>query len=353
VSSDKANGVYTYEITGVDFGDPLSCYIYVASKNANLGIGYRTPIQPNQYTAFFNYNDGTGKTSTTAINYGEKMTAPSEPTRTGYVFDGWINAAGRLYDFSQNVTGDVNLTARWVKGYTVTFAPANGKASFERTVESGDVVSKPSTPVRSGYEFLGWYTSSGAKYDFSSAVSSDFTLTAKWKKQTKTSVTKCKFSGPSNRTYTGKAQKPAVTVKYGTKKLTKNKDYTLSYSNNKKVGVAKVIVRGKGNYTGSKTLKFTIFPKATSLTSVAAAGSGRMTVKWKKAAGAAGYEVYRSTTKSGGYSRIKAVYAPATGITDKGLKSGKTYYYRVKVVQKSGTVYYASKYSAAKSAKAK
>ncbi|MDE7253340.1 MAG: InlB B-repeat-containing protein [Acetatifactor sp.] len=54
------------------------------------------------------------------------------------------------------------------------------------------------------------------------------------------------------KTYNGKVQTPAVTVKVGTKKLTKNKDYTLTYTNNLHTGKATVNITGKGNYAGTK-----------------------------------------------------------------------------------------------------
>ena len=58
--------------------------------------------------------------------------------------------------------------------------------------------------------------------------------------------------------YTGKKLKPAVTVKYMGKKLKKNRDYTVKYSKNVKVGKGKVTVKGKGKYTGSVKATFKI-----------------------------------------------------------------------------------------------
>ncbi len=58
--------------------------------------------------------------------------------------------------------------------------------------------------------------------------------------------------------YDGKAKTPAVTVRLNGKTLTLNTDYTVSYSNNVNIGTAKAVVTGKGNYTGSKTVNFTI-----------------------------------------------------------------------------------------------
>jgi lysophospholipase L1-like esterase len=59
-------------------------------------------------------------------------------------------------------------------------------------------------------------------------------------------------------TYTGKAIKPTVTVKYGKTTLKKGTDYTVKYSSNVKAGTAVIKVVGKGNYKGTLTKKFAI-----------------------------------------------------------------------------------------------
>ncbi len=58
--------------------------------------------------------------------------------------------------------------------------------------------------------------------------------------------------------YDGKPKTPSAIVKLDGKTLVLNTDYTISYSNNIKVGTATVTITGKGNYTGSKTASFTI-----------------------------------------------------------------------------------------------
>ncbi len=61
--------------------------------------------------------------------------------------------------------------------------------------------------------------------------------------------------------YNGKAQKPSVTVKDGSTKLAAA-NYTLTYSKGRvNVGTYKVVVRLKGNYSGSKIVTFKITPK--------------------------------------------------------------------------------------------
>ena len=85
-------------------------------------------------------------------------------------------------------------------------------------------------------------------------------------------VTGVQLSGKqiSDKTYNGKLQKPAVTgVKAGDRKLVKNRDYTVSYSNNLHVGTGRVTITGKGNYAGQTVyLSFTIKPQKISKAAV-------------------------------------------------------------------------------------
>ena len=66
----------------------------------------------------------------------------------------------------------------------------------------------------------------------------------------------------SSAVYTGSAIKPTVTVKNGTKKLTADADYLVTYTSNIKVGTATVTVRGRGGYTGKVTKTFKITAKS-------------------------------------------------------------------------------------------
>lgn len=86
-------------------------------------------------------------------------------------------------------------------------------------------------------------------------------LTARYKL---TVVTKYSLSQSSialskySYTYTGKTCTPAVSVKYDGASLKKGTDYTVKYSNNKNAGTAKVIIAGKGKYSGTITKTFKI-----------------------------------------------------------------------------------------------
>ena len=75
----------------------------------------------------------------------------------------------------------------------------------------------------------------------------------------KTSLKKAKITLPKKTyKYTKKAIKPNVKVKSGKKTLKKNVDYTISYKNNKKKGKAKITIKGKNLYTGTRKTAFKI-----------------------------------------------------------------------------------------------
>ncbi len=143
-------------------------------------------------------------------------------------------------------------------------------------------------------------------------------------------ISACTVSKIANELYTGKALKPSLTVKDGGTTLKKDTDYTISYADNKKAGKATVTVTGKGNYTGSKTVNFTII-KIVSGVKAASAGYNSVNVSWKKVSGVAGYKVYRAGSKNGSYKCVKTVKGDEnTNYKDGKLTTGKTYYYQVR-----------------------
>ena len=81
------------------------------------------------------------------------------------------------------------------------------------------------------------------------------------------------------KTYSGKAFTPSPAITFAGKRLVKGTDYTISYKSNKKAGTAKVIISGKGNYAGSKTLTFKIKKKSIKKAKVAKISDKRCTGK--------------------------------------------------------------------------
>ena len=147
-------------------------------------------------------------------------------------------------------------------------------------------------------------------------------------KQTVTKASSIKLKATSL-TYNGKVRTPKVIVKDRTgKTLVKNTDYTVSYAKGRKyVGKYAVKITFKGKYSGTKTLYFTIKPKATSISSLKA-GSTKFTVKWKKqATQTTGYQVQYSASSK--FSKAKTVTVGKNTTVSKKISklSGKKKYY--------------------------
>ena len=146
--------------------------------------------------------------------------------------------------------------------------------------------------------------------------------------QTVTKASSIKLKATSL-TYNGKVRTPKVIVKDRTgKTLVKNTDYTVSYAKGRKyVGKYAVKITFKGKYSGTKTLYFTIKPKATSISSLTA-GSKKFTVKWKKqATQTTGHQVQYSASSK--FSKAKTVTVGKNTTVSKKISklSGKKRYY--------------------------
>ena len=156
--------------------------------------------------------------------------------------------------------------------------------------------------------------------------------------------------------YDGKAKKPTVTVKDSKGKAIATSNYSVKYDDGRKnVGKYNVKITFKGDYTGSKTLTFTINPKATTLKSVTP-DTKAFTAKWtKQTTQVDGYEVeYALDDKF--TSSAKKVDVNKNTTTSKqisSLKSKKTYYVRVRTYKKVGTKKYYSDWSKVLSVKTK
>ena len=158
-------------------------------------------------------------------------------------------------------------------------------------------------------------------------------------------------SSKSAVTYNGKAQKPAVTVYAGNKKIS-SKYYTVSYKNNTAVGTAMITIQGKGNYkkySGKTTFRINL--QKTTLSSTKSSRKGQLQVTWKKTAGNAGYQIQYATNAK--FSGAKTKNTKATRYTFKGLKSKRKYYVRVRTYKKVGSNYWYSKWSNVRNVKIK
>ena len=124
----------------------------------------------NQYTITFKPENG-GQDIVIKQDYGTAITAPANPTKTGYTFAGWDKTIP-----STMPAGDMAITARWqVNQYTITFKPENGGQDIVIKQDYGTAITAPANPTKTGYTFAGW-----DKTIPSTMPAGDMIITARW-----------------------------------------------------------------------------------------------------------------------------------------------------------------------------
>jgi len=162
-------------------------------------------------------------------------------------------------------------------------------------------------------------------------------------------ITKATVSGISTKAFTGKAITQNVTVKVRNTVLKNGTDYTVSYSNNKKVGKATVKITGKGKYGGVITKTFKINPAKQEIQKLTAK-SKAFFVDWAQKGSATGYEIqYATNSKFTSAKKVTITNNKTDKITVSKLSGKKKYYVRVRsYTTVKGTKYYGA-WSASKS----
>ena len=105
----------------------------------------------NQYTITFDTDGGSAVASITQ-DYGTAITAPAAPTKTGYTFDGWDKTIPGTMPAE-----DVTVTATWkINQYTIAFDTDGGSEVKSIMQDYGTTIAKPTDPTKTGYTFAGW-----------------------------------------------------------------------------------------------------------------------------------------------------------------------------------------------------
>ena len=181
-------GWYTsiFYLTEFDFDKPI---------NGNTKVYAKWDKEERQYTATFIFNNGT-PVMTQTLSYGDTVSKPTDPVKESdsdyrYTFAGWFSDTDPYnpYNFSNQIKGDVTLTAKWTSvenNYTVTFDGTNSS----QVIKCGECASRPSqnpskpSDVEFDYIFDDWYidASHNTKYNFDTPVTEDITLYPNWNK---------------------------------------------------------------------------------------------------------------------------------------------------------------------------
>ena len=179
------------------------------------------------------------------------------------------------------------------------------------------------------------------KGNYTGSVSKTFSIKNNFKKAT--------VSGISTKAFTGKNITQSITVKYNGKTLKNGTDYTVSYSNNKKIGTATVKIAGKGSYTGTATKTFKINPAKQEIQKLTAK-SKAFFVDWAQKGSATGYEIqYATNSKFTSAKKVTITNKKTDKTTISKLSGKKKYYVRVRsYTTVKGTKYYGA-WSASKS----
>ena len=171
------------------------------------------------------------------------------------------------------------------------------------------------------------------KGNYTGSVSKTYSIKNNFKKAT--------VSGISTKAFTGKNITQSITVKYNGKTLKNGTDYTVSYSNNKKIGTATVKIAGKGSYTGTITKTFKINPAKQEIQKLTAK-SKAFFVDWAQKGSATGYEIqYATNSKFTSAKKVTITNKKTDTKTISKLSGKKKYYVRVRsYTTVKGTKYY-------------
>ena len=221
-------------------------------------------------------------------------------------------------------------TAVTDKGYPATCTTA-GKTDGSHCSVCNTVIKAQTVINATGHKSSGWIVDKAASIGVKGSKHKECTVckkvleTAEIPALSRISISKASVTlSTSTYAYDGKAKKPGVTVKLNGKTLKNGTDYTASYSNNTKVGTAKVTITGKGNYTGSVSKTYSIknnFKKATVSGISTKAFTGKnitqtITVKYN------GKTLKKGTDYTVSYSNNKSIGTATVKIAGKGSYTG-------------------------------
>ena len=252
--------------------------VQVSNGELCLSSGFTVSFELNGGS----FADGSGTTDAQKVPNGGTATEPTAPTRDSHTFAGWYNG-DTLWDFDNEVTANMTLTAKWITKPTVT---VTGGTSL--TYGTGGPLTADVTPASGQNYAYQWYCGneliSGAtgasyaipadtavgSYTYSCTVTASITGSSVTASATSDAVTvtvsakdydsSFTISPIPDQTYTGSQITPDVTVRFGSTTLIKGTDYDLSYGNNTSAGTGtgSVTITFKGNYSGETTVYFNI-----------------------------------------------------------------------------------------------
>ncbi len=192
----------TVDEVQAQIGDVLTVTITITGKAGSWGSVddvylYQTVKDP-VYDVIYNLDGGTNAATNPTKIDGSKEITLSNPTKTGYVFEGWYTESGfenKVEKITAGATANVTLYAKWRERtgedptvYTITYHLDGGTNAAANPAEyDGTEAITLAAPSREGYIFEGWYTDSEfetAVTEIAAGTTGNLDLYAKWRETT-------------------------------------------------------------------------------------------------------------------------------------------------------------------------
>ena len=266
--------------------DPADRTTLLAGQSINLSAEY----YPKDTTSDTSVVWSSSNPAVATVENGKVTAVGDDPNNNTAVITAKVSGCESGYTAEHTVIVE-NCTVTFMKpgtnGMTVLGEPQ--RVLYGGTLSEETLRAREQMLLESGYDpaesiFIGWYTGengTGRRFDETTAVySKDIVLYPYYEEQGKGFY----VLPIGDQTYTGSAVKPVVQVydsviyENGERDLIElvlNKDYTVSYKNNKNVNqegkaAPTITVKGKGNYAGTQQVTFNIIPKALTDTDITA-----------------------------------------------------------------------------------
>ena len=269
--------------------------------------------------------------SSQTVEYGKSADPPKAPTIKGKRFTGWDK------DFSK-VTAHMTVQAvytdrKLIKDCEISGFKTHMTFTGYELAQSSITLSYGDTPLTNNKDYTIDYADNIAAGKgkmiitgiggYSGAIAKAFDIFPKSAQLTSVYYV-------DTLSYTGKPIRPDVMVTDGGKFLLPEHDYTVSYSSNTKIGVGKITISFMGNYQGTITKTFTIYPAKQEIQSLQTRYKGFF-IDFAQKGSATGYELQYSTRSDFAGAKTLIISSNKTDKkTVSKLTAGKKYYVRVR-----------------------
>ena len=192
--------------------------VVAGASGSDLLVARLADLYSNTLNIIYDSQGGSAVTDgdATTTTGGAIATLPTDPTRTGYTFNGWFTASSDGTEITagdaHGQTGDFTLYAHWqINTVTLAYDPQGGTGQPDAHVgEAGSAVTVSSiVPTRAGYTFAGWNTQidgSGspciAGDEYTLPMEGSATLFAQWQVTPTTTTTTTTTVAPTTSTTT-------------------------------------------------------------------------------------------------------------------------------------------------------